>query len=117
MRIKRVRQILKSLADDTRLRTVNLLSKHELNVTELCKVLGSSQSSVSKHLARLRLTGVVIDKRKGLNVYYHLNKPEDKAHRGLIDTITSGLSELEIFKKDLVKLNKLKKARESKDNI
>ena len=72
MRVKKTRQMLKSLADDTRLRIVNLLSKGALNVTDMRKILGSTQSNLSKHLARLRLTGVVTDKRKGLNVYYCL---------------------------------------------
>ena len=111
MRIKKARQILKSFADDTRLRVINLLNRQELNVTELCEILGSSQSNLSKHLARLRLTGVVNDRREGLNVYYYLRKPENRAHRELINSITMGLSELETFKKDLDKLNELKKAK------
>ena len=111
MRIKKARQILKSFADDTRLRIINLLNRQELNVMELCEILGSSQSNLSKHLARLRLTGVVNDRREGLNVYYYLCKPENRAHRELINAITVGLSELEIFKKDIEKLNELKKAK------
>lgn len=111
MRIKKARQILKSLADDTRLRIINLLGKQELNVTELCEILGVSQSNLSKHLARLRLTGVVNDRREGLNVYYYLRKPENRAHKELISTITVGLSELEVFKKDLGKLSKTKKRK------
>ena len=109
MRIKKARQMLKSFADDTRLRIINLLSKQRLNVTELCEVLGASQSNLSKHLARLRLTGVVSDQREGLNVYYSLRIPDNKAHKELIDAITEGLSELEAFKKDLEKLKELKK--------
>ena len=111
MRIKKARQILKSFADDTRLRVINLLNRQELNVTELCEILGSSQSNLSKHLARLRLTGVVNDRREGLNVYYYLRKPENRAHKELINSITVGLSELETFKKDLNKLNELKKVK------
>ena len=106
MRIKRARQILKSLADDTRLRIVNLLSRKELNVSELCKVLGASQSNVSKHLTSLRLVNIVGDKREGLNVYYFLTKPKDKFHKELIRVVAKGLSEVEIFKKDLEVLKK-----------
>ena len=114
MRIKRARQMLKSFADDTRLRIINLLSKHKLNVTELCEILESNQSNLSKHLARLRLTGVVSDKREGINVYYSLRPPENRAHKELISAITVGLSELETFKRDIEKLrtiNKLNKSR------
>ena len=111
MRIRRVRQILKSFADDTRLRIINLLGKEELNVSELCKILGCAQSNLSKHLARLRLTGVVNDRRQGCNVYYYLRKPENKAHKELVNTIVNGLSDLLIFKKDLEKLEKMKKKK------
>jgi len=111
MRIRKARQMLKTFADDTRLRIINLLDKEELNVTALCSVLGSGQSNMSKHLSRLRLTGVVGDKRKGLNVYYYLRKPESKAHKELLAAITSGLSELSVFKEDLKVLSKCKKTK------
>ena len=108
MRIKKARQILKSFADDTRLRIINLLDKQELNVTQLCDILQSSQSNLSKHLARLRLTGVVGDKRAGLNVYYYLIRPDERAHKELLNSITVGLSGLEIFKQDLERFKKMK---------
>jgi len=111
MRIKRARQILKSMADDTRLRIINLLGKQELNVTELCEILGASQSNISKHLARLRLTGVAGDRREGLNVYYRLRKPENRSHKELVNAVTGGLSELETFKKDLQKHDEIKKRK------
>ncbi|MFH1310478.1 MAG: metalloregulator ArsR/SmtB family transcription factor [Candidatus Omnitrophota bacterium] len=104
MKIKRARQILKSFADDTRLRIINLLKyKKEMNVTELCEILEKNQSNISKHLSRLRLTGIVADKRKGNNVHYCLAKPTNKAHKELLNSITKGLKDLEIFKEDLKK--------------
>jgi len=109
MKIRRARQILRSFADDTRLRIINLLGKEELNVSELCEILGCAQSNLSKHLARLRLTGIVSDRRQGFNVYYYLRKPENKAHRELVNTIVRGLSDLKIFGKDLRRLGKMRK--------
>ena len=114
MRIKKARQILKSFADDTRLRIINLLNKQELNVTELCGILQSSQSNISKHLTRLRLTGIAGDRRDGLNVYYHLIKPKNKAYKELLNSITVGLADLETFKRDLEKLKELKKSTKTK---
>ncbi|MFC1709777.1 ArsR/SmtB family transcription factor [Candidatus Omnitrophota bacterium] len=111
MRIKRARQILKSFADDTRLRIINLLHKQELTVSDLCRVLHKQQPSMSKHLTRLRLTGVVGDRRQGLNVYYHLIRSDNKTHRELLSVITYGLVGLETFKKDLETLKKLRKRR------
>ncbi len=109
MKIKKARQILKSFADDTRLRIVNLLNHRELNVTELCEILQKNQSNLSKHLSRLRLTGIVGDKRKGLNVHYYLIRPTEKAHKELLDAITVGLAKLETFERDLEKLKEFKK--------
>ena len=114
MRIKKARQMLKSFADDTRLRIINLLDKQELNVSELCEILGCSQSNLSKHLARLRLTGVVSDRRKGLNVYYRLRSHEVRAHKELINAITIGLSELETFKMDVERLRDIMKQKRQK---
>ena len=108
MRIKKARQILKSFADDTRLRIINLLNKAQLSVTELCEILNKNQSNLSKHLARLRLTNIVGDKRKGFNVYYYLIKSKDKTYKELLNAITVGLAELEAFKQDLAKLKELK---------
>ncbi|MBU2541774.1 MAG: metalloregulator ArsR/SmtB family transcription factor [Candidatus Omnitrophica bacterium] len=111
MQLKKARQILKSLADDTRLRIINLLSKKELTVSELCKILNKAQPNISKHLTRLRLTGLASDKRRGLNVYYRLLRSQDKAYNSLLNSITIGLAQLEIFKQDLAKLSKLKTDR------
>ena len=110
MRIKKADQILKSFADETRLRIINLLSGYELNVTELCDVLQSEQSNLSKHLTRLRLTGVVHDRKDGLNVYYQLIKPEEKAYKELFRIVTVGLAGLETFKQDLDRLKEIRKA-------
>lgn len=109
MRLKKARQILKGLADDTRLRIVNLLSRQELNVSQLHGILGCTQPTLSKHLARLRLTGIVSDRRQGLNVYYYLHKPEHKGHRQLVMAIMKGFSEVETFKRDIECANELKK--------
>src|SRR5687767_505537 len=38
------------LADETRLRLVRLLERHELSVAELCEILQLPQSTVSRHL-------------------------------------------------------------------
>ena len=111
MRIRKARQLLKSFADDTRLRIINLLNCKQLTVSELCDILEKNQSNLSKHLSRLRLTGIVLDKRKGLSVYYSLIRSEEKAHKELLNVITEGLCELEIFKKDLQRLQQIIKIK------
>jgi len=109
MHLKKTRQILKALSDDTRLRILNLLDMNELTVTEICQALNRNQSIVSKHLTRMRLVGIVGDRRKGLNVYYCLTESRDKMHRRLINVIGECISKLKTGKEDLKNLNKLKK--------
>ena len=67
-------QLFKCLSDDTRLRCVTLLQKEgELCVCELTAALGLSQPKISRHLASLRLCGLLQDSRKGQWVYYQIN--------------------------------------------
>jgi len=106
LRLKKVKQLLKTFADDSRLRIINLLNYQELTVTEICEILNMNQPNISKHLAKLRLTSIVGDRREGTNVYYYLTKPENKTYKVLLETITIGLADLETFKKDIQKINK-----------
>jgi ArsR family transcriptional regulator len=109
MEVKKARQILKSLADDNRLRIVNLLSRKSLNVAELCEILKIKQSNLSRHLTRLRLTGIVSDKREGQYVYYCLNDPKSAFMKALITSISEGLKDTKYFIQDNANLKKVKK--------
>jgi len=62
--------LLRLLADPTRLRLLLLLDQEELSVAELQDILGMGQSRISSHLAQLKRAGVVEDRRAGKNVYY-----------------------------------------------
>jgi len=68
-------RVLKALANESRLRIVDRLYKGECSVSELTAMIGSDQSTVSKHLAVLRAHGVVLDRREGNVVYYKLMTP------------------------------------------
>src|SRR5947208_14976329 len=65
--------VLRLLADSTRLRLLLLLEQEELSVAELQQILGMGQSRISSHLAQLKRAGVVSDRRVGKNVYYGAN--------------------------------------------
>jgi ubiquinone/menaquinone biosynthesis C-methylase UbiE/predicted transcriptional regulator len=62
--------LVRLLADPTRLRLLLLLEQEELSVAELQQILGMGQSRISSHLAQLKRAGVVEDRRAGKNVYY-----------------------------------------------
>lgn len=50
-----------------------LLANEELCVCELTETIGAAQPHVSRHLAQLRETGLVSDRRDGLWIHYRLN--------------------------------------------
>jgi len=66
--------LLRLLADSTRLRLLLLLEEEELSVAELQQILNMGQSRISSHLAQLKRVGVVADRRAGKNVYYGASK-------------------------------------------
>ena len=66
--------LFKSLADETRARAVLLIvDQGELCVCELVCALGDSQPKISRHLAQLRNSGLLQDRRQGQWVYYRLH--------------------------------------------
>ena len=65
-------KILRVLVDPTRLRLLRLLGQTELTVAEMQEILAMGQSRISTHLAQLRQSGLVADRRAGKNIYYGL---------------------------------------------
>ncbi|MEY2745243.1 MAG: hypothetical protein RL112_285 [Planctomycetota bacterium] len=63
-------RLLKALADETRLRILNLLAEEELSTGELMEILNTGQSRVSTHLALLKEVGLVQDRRHGRRSLY-----------------------------------------------
>lgn len=72
-----LQKVFKTLADPTRVRILRLLEQQELIVGELMAVLGMAQSRVSRHLAILRETGLLTDRRDGTFVAYRLSLPDE----------------------------------------
>ena len=68
-------RIVKAMAHPTRLFIVDELSRGERCVAELTEMVGADMSTVSKHLATLRSTGIVADEKRGAQVYYSLRCP------------------------------------------
>src|SRR4051794_19265390 len=64
---------LRLLADETRLRLLLLLRREELSVVEIQEILAMGQSRISSHLAQLRRSGLVEDRRLGKNILYKLS--------------------------------------------
>jgi DNA-binding transcriptional ArsR family regulator len=62
--------MLRMLAEPTRLRLLWHLGQREYGVSELAVALGTARPAVSQHLAKLRLAGLVTERRDGRHVRY-----------------------------------------------
>jgi ArsR family transcriptional regulator len=63
---------MESLADETRLRLLHLLERHELGVVDLCDILQLPQSTVSRHLKVLADQGWVHSRSQGATHRYRM---------------------------------------------
>ena len=73
--LERIADRLKALADPVRLELLHALEAGERTVGELVTIVGGSQANVSKHLARMRLAGLVAARREGTSVHYRVVDP------------------------------------------
>ena len=66
--------MLKLLGNERRLLVLCLLaSRGEMTVSELVSTVGSSQSALSQHLARLRVDGLVAFRRNSQTLHYRIS--------------------------------------------
>jgi len=77
-------EVLGLLADRTRLALLRRLGEGEADVATLTAATDATRTSVSQHLARLRLAGLVSTRKEGRRVVYslrhgHLRRLVDEA--------------------------------------
>ena len=100
-------RLFKAFADPVRLRLLNLLAEdREVCVCHLHEALELPQPTVSRHLAYLRKSGLVVGRKEGLWVHYRLAKPGSSLHRALVACLGSCLGEREVFRADQERLTR-----------
>jgi DNA-binding transcriptional ArsR family regulator len=70
--LNRIAEVLKAMADPTRLKILHSLHQGERCVSDILEIVGGSQANVSKHLSVLKRAGLVDNRRDGLNVFYRI---------------------------------------------
>jgi DNA-binding transcriptional ArsR family regulator len=65
-------EVFRMLADATRVQLLWALVDHELSVNDLADQVGKAATSVSQHLAKLRMARLVRTRREGTQVFYRL---------------------------------------------
>ncbi|MDD5705489.1 MAG: metalloregulator ArsR/SmtB family transcription factor [Kiritimatiellae bacterium] len=68
-------RIFKALGHPTRLFMAVELGRGERCVCELQELVGADMSTISKHLSVLREANLVVDERRGSQVFYRLTLP------------------------------------------
>ena len=101
-------ELLKACADQTRLRLLNLLAREgEICVCYLVDVLGTSQPTVSRHLAYLKRAGLVTDRKDGLWVHYRLSEGLGAHAQRLLECLSACCAEAPEMQSDVVKLRQV----------
>jgi ArsR family transcriptional regulator len=104
----------KALADETRLRLINLLSHHELNVNEIVEILNMGQSRISRHLKILTDHLLLTFRRDGLWSFYSI--PAEGTGLKFIKAINYLFKNEDIFSADLMAAKQVIEKR-SKETI
>ncbi len=90
--MRRAEKLFKALGDVTRLRIMAILiDGKEYCVCDFMEVLGLPQSTVSRHLAYLKNSGWLDDRRENRWNYYRLKKDPEKQEGDLIKALQASL--------------------------
>ena len=73
--IQRKSEIFKALGHSTRLKIVEKLADGEQCVCVLLEMFDVDMSTLSRHLSVLKNAGIVLDERRGKNIFYSLTCP------------------------------------------
>ncbi len=68
-------KILKAIADETRMRILQLLLKHDYCVRALATELNLTEATISQHLKVLREAGLLVGEKRGYFMHYAVERP------------------------------------------
>ena len=99
--------LFKALADQTRLRLINLIGDEEICVCFFVEVLKTNQPKISRHLAYLKRAGVVAARREGKWMHYRLIEPADPHAARIFREVRSWLDNNPAMVTDRTRLRKI----------
>ena len=98
----------RALTDPTRLRILMLLlSEEELCVCHLTEILDIVQPKVSRHLAVLRESELLLDRRSGLWIHYRLHPSLPIWCYKTLQSLSAGCMNTEPYINDKIRLGEL----------
>ena len=96
-----------ALADNTRLRLLNLIGDSEICVCFFVEVIGTNQPKISRHLAYLRKAGIVAARRDGIWAHYRITPPKNEYAAKVLRDVQEWLSTDKSMQKDRKQLVKV----------
>lgn len=97
------------LSDETRLRALMLMQKEgRVCVCELVHALELSQPKISRHLATLRDSGLVVFSRQAQWIFYSINPDLEDWQRQVLAGAFAGLADEHLIKSDSDRLRMMK---------
>ncbi len=102
-----ISEMFKAFADTTRLRILHLLTHNEMCVADLVQILKVPQPTASRHLAYLRRSGLVEDRKEGLWVHYSLADSRNRFHERLLECLRCCFDEVPELVADARRAKKL----------
>lgn len=70
-----IAELFRAFSDTSRVRILSAILGQEMNITQLAKLVGVSESAVSHHMRGLRQMRLVKSRRDGKEVYYTVDDP------------------------------------------
>lgn len=105
--LQKVEGAFKALADETRLRILNLLLERECCVCEVMQALGISQTRASRNLSALHDAGFLKLRKDGLWSLYSIDRERMKEHlSNLVEAVRKALEGNEVVALDRERLRK-----------
>ena len=106
--MKEITRLLSAIADPIRLRLLRLLHRQELCVCELMEALQLPQYKVSRHLREMRQVGLVVARRSGRWMHYHINGAAMRSplHQDLLKLLDVHLRDFPDARRDDARLAK-----------
>lgn len=88
-KVQQMSEVLKALADPTRLEMVTILkdATEPVCVCDFVATFGLSQPTVSHHMARLRDAGLVESEKRGIWAFYRLRRDLPAVTRRLVEAL------------------------------
>lgn len=110
-------ETFKALGDENRIRILNLLIREELCVCEIETVLGMTQSNASRHLNKLKSSGVITCEKKSQWVYYRIDNKFIEENNLLYEFLKNKMGENTQWLKDVERLKKYKNSNFTCDQL